>query len=42
MGIDQNYPEKILVGGLLTAFIATFFDVLLSRTEKVIVRWRGD
>jgi osmoprotectant transport system permease protein len=42
MGIDQNYPEKILVGGLLTAFIATFFDVLLSRTEKAIVRWRGD
>lgn len=42
MGIDQNYPEKILVGGLLTALMATFFDVLLSGTEKALVRWRRD
>lgn len=42
MGIDQNYPEKILVGGLLTALMATFFDVLLSGTEKALMRWRRD
>lgn len=42
MGIDQNYPEKILVGGLLTALMATVFDVLLSGTEKALVRWRRD
>ncbi|MGO4838228.1 ABC transporter permease, partial [Rhizobiaceae sp. 2RAB30] len=40
MGIDQNYPEKIIVGGVLTALIATFFDVLLSGTEKALLRWR--
>lgn len=42
MGIDQNYPEKILVGGLLTALMATVFDVLLSGTEKALIRWRRD
>lgn len=41
MGIDQNYPEKILVGGLLTALMATFFDVLLSSAERMLVRWRS-
>src|SRR5580658_7761327 len=30
MGIDQDYTEKILVGGVLTALLATFFDVVLS------------
>lgn len=42
MGIDQNYPEKIIVGGVLTALMATFFDVLLSGTEKALLRWRRD
>jgi ABC-type proline/glycine betaine transport system permease subunit len=38
MGIDQNYTEKILVGGLLTALLATFFDVVLSNAEKALLR----
>ncbi|MFX3882840.1 ABC transporter permease subunit, partial [Streptococcus suis] len=29
MGIDQSYTEKILVGGILTALMATFFDLIL-------------
>ena len=40
MGIDQSYTEKILVGGILTALMATFFDVLLSRAEKLLVQGR--
>ena len=40
MGIDQSYTEKILVGGILTALMATFFDVLLSQAEKLLVRGR--
>lgn len=40
MGIDQSYPEKILVGGILTALLATFFDLVLGRAEKAMVRWR--
>ena len=40
MGIDQSYTEKILVGGLLTALLATFFDLVLSNTEKVLRRWQ--
>jgi osmoprotectant transport system permease protein len=41
MGIDQSYTEKILVGGLLTALLATFFDLVLSNTEKALRRWQG-
>lgn len=41
IGIDQNYPEKILVGGLLTAVMATFFDLLLSGAETRLARWRA-
>ncbi len=40
MGIDQSYTEKILVGGLLTALLATFFDLVLSSTEKALRRWQ--
>ena len=40
MGIDQSYTEKILVGGLLTALLATFFDIVLSNAEKVLRRWQ--
>ena len=40
MGIDQSYTEKILVGGLLTALLATFFDLLLSNTERALRRWQ--
>jgi osmoprotectant transport system permease protein len=38
MGIDQNYTEKILVGGVLTASLATFFDVVLSNAERALLR----
>ena len=38
MGIDQSYTEKILVGGMLTAALATFFDVMLGFVEKTLVR----
>jgi osmoprotectant transport system permease protein len=41
MGIDQTYTEKILVGGLLTASLAVFFDLLLGSAEKALLRWRG-
>lgn len=41
MGIDQKYPEKILVGGILTTLIATTFDFLLSRAERAMTRWRA-
>jgi osmoprotectant transport system permease protein len=40
MGIDQSYTEKILVGGLLTAVLATSFDLLLSSAEKALRRWQ--
>lgn len=40
MGIDQSYTEKILVGGLLTALLATSFDLVLSNTEKALRRWQ--
>jgi osmoprotectant transport system permease protein len=40
MGIDQSYTEKILVGGLLTALLATLFDLVLSNTEKALRRWQ--
>jgi osmoprotectant transport system permease protein len=40
IGIDQEYPEKILVGGLLTAFLAISFDLILTRAERLMVRWQ--
>jgi osmoprotectant transport system permease protein len=39
-GIDQNYTEKILVGGLLTALLATLFDLVLSGAEKALLPWQ--
>jgi osmoprotectant transport system permease protein len=39
-GIDQNWPEKIIVGGVLTALIAVFFDLLLTWIERRLQRWR--
>ena len=39
-GIDQNYTEKILVGGLLTALLATLFDVALSHAERALLPWQ--
>jgi osmoprotectant transport system permease protein len=41
MGIDQNYTEKILVGGLLTALLATLFDIVLTNAEKTLRRWQS-
>lgn len=38
-GLYQNWTEKILVGGLLTALLAVVFDVLLQRGERLAVRW---
>jgi osmoprotectant transport system permease protein len=40
MGIDQNWPEKIIVGGGLTALIAVFFDVIMTWIERRMLRWR--
>ncbi len=40
MGIDQSYTEKILVGGALTALLATLFDIALSYAEKALLRRR--
>ena len=37
-GIDQRYPEKIFIGGGLTAAMAIGADLLLSRAER---RLRG-
>jgi osmoprotectant transport system permease protein len=39
-GIDQNYPEKVIVGGVLTALMAIFFDFLLTAVERGLLRWR--
>lgn len=39
-GIDQNWPEKIIVGGGLTALIAVFFDFIMTRIERRMLRWR--
>lgn len=39
-GIDQSWPEKIIVGGALTAAIAIFFDLLLTGVERRLLRWR--
>jgi osmoprotectant transport system permease protein len=38
-GIDQRFPEKIIVGGLLTSALAIGADFLLSRLER---RLRAD
>lgn len=38
-GIDQRYPEKIIIGGLLTSLLAIGADFLLSRVER---RLRAD
>ena len=40
IGIDQEYPEKILVGGILTALLAIFFDFALTQLERAVVRWQ--
>ncbi|MDR7145093.1 ABC transporter permease [Rhizobium sp. BE258] len=40
IGIDQEYPEKIFVGGILTALLAIIFDFLLTRAEKRLVGWQ--
>lgn len=39
-GIDQNFPEKIIVGGGLTALIAVFFDTVMTWLERRLQRWR--
>jgi osmoprotectant transport system permease protein len=39
-GIDQNYTEKILIGGVLTALLSTFFDIALSAVEKALLHWQ--
>lgn len=39
-GIDQNWPEKIIVGGGLTALIAVFFDFIMTKIERRMLRWR--
>ncbi|WP_337269504.1 ABC transporter permease [Oryzifoliimicrobium ureilyticus] len=39
IGIDQEYAEKILVGGLLTALLAVIFDFILSWAERALLRW---
>jgi len=40
IGIDQEYPEKILVGGILTALLAIFFDFFLTQLERLVVQWQ--
>lgn len=35
-GIDQRYAEKIIVGGLLTSFLAIGTDLVLSRLERTL------
>ena len=37
-GIDQRYPEKIIIGGGLTAAMAIGADLLLSMTERRLRR----
>ncbi|GAC1341868.1 MAG: hypothetical protein NVSMB18_14830 [Acetobacteraceae bacterium] len=37
-GIDQRYPEKILVGGGLTAALAIAADLLFARAERRLRR----
>jgi osmoprotectant transport system permease protein len=38
-GIDQRYPEKIIIGGLLTSLLAIVADFVLTRIER---RLRAD
>ena len=40
IGIDQEYAEKILVGGILTALLAVTFDIILTQAERAVVRWQ--
>jgi osmoprotectant transport system permease protein len=40
IGIDQEYPEKIFVGAVLTAALAIGFDFILTRAERAVVRWQ--
>lgn len=40
IGIDQQYPEKIWVGGILTALLAISFDFLFVRIERAMSRWQ--
>jgi osmoprotectant transport system permease protein len=42
MGIDQTFTEKIIVGGALTALLASAFDVALGRVEKALRHWQAD
>lgn len=39
-GIDQRFPEKILVGGGLAAAMAIGADLLLGGVERRLSRWR--
>lgn len=38
-GIDQRFPEKILVGGGLTALLTIATDTALSRAERAARAW---
>jgi osmoprotectant transport system permease protein len=40
IGIDQEYPEKIWVGGILTALLAISFDLLFVRIEQIFAKWQ--
>lgn len=40
-GIDQRFPEKIIVGGLLTSILALSADFLLTSLEKALQRRNG-
>ena len=39
-GIDQSFPEKIIVGGVATALMAIVFDLLLTWAERALSRER--
>jgi osmoprotectant transport system permease protein len=39
-GIDQRYPEKIIIGGGLTAVLAIGTDIILGQAERLLSRWR--
>ena len=39
-GIDQRYPEKIIIGGGLTAILAIGTDLILGQAERLLSRWR--
>ncbi|TCR70715.1 osmoprotectant transport system permease protein [Rhizobium sp. BK376] len=40
IGIDQQYPEKIWVGGILTALLAFSFDFFFVRIEHIFAKWQ--